>query len=295
MQTNSVTPATSRTWKILSLLEWSAEHLSSRGFDDARLNAELLLAHVLHLSRIQLYTQHDRPLDMQELAAYKSLLQRRLKHEPLQYILGETEFMGLPLFVDTSVLIPRPETELLVEKTLETLHSVAKENLDILDIGTGSGNIAVALASRLPHAGVTALDVSAEALAVAARNIERHHLANVTLLQADVFSDFLPGKAFDIIASNPPYISAQDFEQLQPEIKDFEPKIATTDGGDGLRFIRRISGVAAEKLTPGGWLLMEIAFSQSTAVRAIVSGFGFHDVEVFADYAGIPRVVRGRE
>jgi release factor glutamine methyltransferase len=172
---------------------------------------------------------------------------------------------------------------------------IGKENPDILDIGTGSGNIAVALASRLLHAGVTALDVSAEALAVAARNVERHHLSNIELLQADALSDFLPGKTFDLIVSNPPYISAAEFEQLQPEIRDFEPRIATTDDADGFRFIRRVSSVAAEKLSPGGWLLMEIAYNQSDTVQEIVSGLGFHGVEVFEDFAGIPRVVRGQK
>ena len=155
--------------------------------------------------------------------------------------------------------------------------------------------ISVALASRLLHAEVTALDVSAEALAVAARNVERHHLSNIELIRADVLSDLFPGKTFDLIVSNPPYISVDEFERLQPEIRDFEPRIATTDDGDGYRFIRGVSTVAAEKLRPGGWLLMEMGYNQSKIVQEIVSGFKFHEIEVFDDYAGIPRVVRGRK
>lgn len=286
---------TARTWKFLSLIEWSTDHLSSQGFEDCRLNAELLLAHVLQLSRVQLYTQYDRPLSLTELAAYKSLFRRRLAHEPLQYILGETEFMGLPLFVNPSVLIPRPETEQLVERSLEALRAIENGNPAVLDIGTGSGNIVIAVGVHCPTANITSVDISAAALETARRNVERHHIKNIKLLQADVFTDFLPDEAFDLIVSNPPYISAEDFETLQPEIRDFEPKIATTDGGDGLRFIRRISDLAMKKLKPGGWLLMEVAYNQSEQAQAIARENGLTSIEICDDLSGVPRIIRGRK
>lgn len=289
------TAATSRAWTILSLIEWSADHLSSRGFEDCRLNAELLLAHVLQLSRVQLYTQYDRPLSFAELTSYRDLFRRRLTHEPLQYILGETEFMGLPLFVNSTVLIPRPETEQLVERSLEALRRIGNETPAVLDIGTGSGNIAIALGIQFPNAKVTAVDISAAALETAARNVERHQIKNITLLQADVFTDFLPDETFDLIVSNPPYIAAAEFGTLQPEVRDFEPRIATTDGGDGFRFIRRISELAMKKLNPGGWLLMEIAYNQFEHSRAIATQAGLSGVEVLSDLSGVPRIVRGQK
>lgn len=294
MEPENPAATAARVWTILSLIDWSAHHLSSQGFDDSRLNAELLLAHVLQLSRVQLYTQYDRPLGQTELAAFKGLFRRRLSHEPLQYILGETEFMGLQLFVNSTVLIPRPETEQLVERSLETLRALDRTNPTVLDIGTGSGNIAIALGIHSPNTRITAVDLSEAALETAARNVERHQAKNITLLQADVFTDFLPVEAFDLIVSNPPYIAASEFETLQPEVRDFEPKIATTDNGDGLRFIRRISELAMKKLNSGGWLLMEIAYNQSEQGRAIAAQVGLSSVEIFADFSGIPRIIRGR-
>ena len=284
-----------QTWTILSVIEWSAKHLASQGFEDSRLNVELLLGHVLQLSRVHLYTQYDRSLDQSELSAFKTCLHRRLAHEPLQYIIGEAEFMGVPLFVNSGVLIPRPETEVLVESALQALHADGKAGLSVLDIGTGSGNIPIAIGLRSPDANVTSLDISKDALETAERNLARHHIKNVTLLQADVFTDFLPDQSFDLIVSNPPYIAADEFETLQPEVRDFEPKIATTDGGDGLKFIRRISDIASEKLRQGGWLFMEIAYNQAEEARNIATTRGFADVEVLNDLSGIPRIIRGRK
>lgn len=281
-----------RSWTILSLLEWSAEYLKDRKFEDPRLNAELLLCHMLGLQRIQLYTNFDRPLTSEELARFKELFQRRLRHEPLQYIVGETEFMGLKFFVDQSVLIPRPETEVLLEHALDAIRTSGKENVTILDVGTGAGNMAVALAHFAHNAVVTAIDVSQEALQTASRNLARHSLNTVTLLHIDMFSDFLTGRFFDIIVSNPPYVSADEFEILPPEVRDFEPKIATCDGSDGFRFIKRICAIAAEKLASGGILFMEIAYNQSAGARSIAEASGLQDIELYADHAGILRVLK---
>ena len=295
MSTDNQSLSSTRTWTILSLLEWSADHLSFRGFEDARLNAELLLAHVLGLSRLQLYTQHDRPVVQTELDAYRNLLRRRLNHEPIQYVLGETEFMGHSLLVTPDVLIPRPETEQLVERTLDAIRLMDLPEPRILDIGTGSGNIAIAIGLRVSRAVITSIDASPAALKIAAQNIERHRLNSITLLQADVFENPLPGQRFDAIVSNPPYISLAEFDSLQPEVRDFEPRVATTDGEDGFRFIRLISELSAEKLNAGGYLLMEIAYNQSYEAKAIVSTVGLIDVQVFNDLSGIPRIVQGRK
>lgn len=281
-------------WRVLPLIEWAADYLAARGIEDARLNAELLLSRVLGLPRIGLYTGFDRPLDPTELAEFKKLFQRRLKREPLQYILGETEFMGLKLFVDGSVLIPRPETELLVERTLETIRGMEKAKVDVLDIGTGSGDIPIAITHFAKNVAVTSVDVSAAALETAARNISRHGVTTITLVEGDVLHDPLPGSLFDIVVSNPPYVSAEEFPTLPPEIRDYEPRIATTDGADGFSFISQVSALAAARLRDRGWLLLEIGFGQSPRVQEIVGAAGFEDIEVFEDYAGIPRVLRGR-
>jgi release factor glutamine methyltransferase len=282
------------TWTVLSLLQWATRHLTERGFDEARLHVELLLAHVLKCTRLHLYTNYDRPMSGEELAAFKALFKRRLAHEPLQYILGKTEFMGLPLAVDRRVLIPRPETEQLVEQALEILGTIGKPHPAVLDIGTGSGNIAIAIAAFAQNCAVTAMDVSPEALELAADNARINGVDTITFLCADVFDDFLPDVQFDMIVSNPPYISADEFGRLAPEIREFEPRRATTDEADGLRFLRRIAQVATTKVRPGGWLLMEIAYNQSTAAAEIVREAGLKDVQVAADYAGHPRILFAR-
>jgi release factor glutamine methyltransferase len=279
-----------RAWTVLSLLQWSTEYLGARGIEDARLNVELLLTHVLNLDRMGLYMKYDRPLDPGELQQFKTILQRRRHREPLQYILGETEFMGLTLKVNPHVLIPRPETELLVEKGILLLRERGAANARILDIGTGSGNIAVALGKTLPEASILSVDVSEDALTVARENILRHGIANVTVLQTDVLHDNIPG-GFDMIVSNPPYVSLDEFTGLQPEVRDFEPRVATTDEADGYTFIRRICQVASETLQPQGILLMEIACNQEAGTRAIADAAGLEVEDFIRDYAGIPRIL----
>lgn len=292
---SSATRSTGQQWTVLSLLQSAMQHLSERGFEEARLHVELLLAHVLHCSRLQLYTNYDRPLSADELATFKAFLKRRLAHEPLQYILGTTEFMGIPLRVDRRVLIPRPETEQLVERAVHILGTMNKPRPEVLDIGTGSGNISIAIAKFAPHCVVTAIDVSSEALAVAQENAATNNIHTVTFVQADVFDDFLPHEQFDMIVSNPPYISADEFVLLTPEIRQFEPRIATTDEADGLRVIRRIAQVAQIKLYSGGHLLLEIAYNQGEAASEILRQAGLNGVEVYTDYAGQPRIVCARK
>ena len=278
-------------WTVLSLLAWAGDHLADKGFDESRLHAELLLAHVLGVSRLDLYLQFDRPLIPDELGRFTTLFRRRLGREPLQYILGETEFMGCRLGVDRNVLIPRPETEQLVEEALALARRSAGARAEILDVGTGSGNIAIALARLLPDALITSIDVSPGALAVARRNAERNGTPNIIFEESDLFGECLPGRSFTMIVANPPYVTAEEYAGLQEEVRDFEPRIAVTDGGDGLRFIRRIARLAAERLTPGGALCMEIAWNQGGSAAAIVGEAGLGNVLVKPDYAGHSRMV----
>ena len=289
----TIDPAPPQQWTILSLLEWASGYLARRGFDEARLHVELMLAHVLGLKRLDLYLQFDRPLTTEERGAFRGFFERRLKHEPLQYILGTTEFMGLTLDVDRSVLIPRPETELLVERALEILKGEASHR-KVLEIGTGSGNIAVALGVLAPGSLIVSMDKSGDALEVAARNVARHHLANVTLVEADVFHDFLPGHTFDIVISNPPYVSWDEYQGLDAEVREYEPPAAVTDQAGGLLVISRIAEIAPVRLRPGGTILMELGHGQSALVHDILTASGLVDVEVIMDFARIPRVVQAR-
>ncbi len=293
-QIGTIDPAPPQQWTILSLLDWSSGYLAGRGFDEARLHVELMLAHVLRLRRLDLYLQFDRPLTGHERGEFRALFERRLKHEPLQYILGETEFMGLSLTVDRSVLIPRPETELLVERALEILKVHATRRAEVLEIGTGSGNIAVALGALAPDSTIVSIDVSADALNVAAGNVARHHLTNVTLAEADVFGDFLPDRTFDMIISNPPYVSRDEFQALEPEVRDFEPPAAVTDSASGLLVISRIVEIAPFRLRPGGVLLMELGHGQSAQAHELLDASGLLDIEVLPDFAHIPRVIQAR-
>ena len=275
---------------ILPILEKGAAYLAEKGFESPRLTSELLLAHVLRCSRIDLYLRFDEPLMERELTAYRELFRRRLGHEPLQYITGETEFMGLAFTVDRRALVPRPETEHLVEEAI----AIGKREPvgRILDIGTGSGNIAVALAKFIPDASVDSLDISGEALALARINVARHGVEGRVRL---IKGDFLRGEAgcqppYDLVVSNPPYVSTAEFALLPPEVKEFEPRMATTDEGDGLAFYRRIAAAGAKLLRPAGWLLLEVAYDQAAAVIGLLDGYAARGT--VKDYGGIDRVVK---
>jgi release factor glutamine methyltransferase len=282
-----------RSWTVLSLLEWADTYLRERSFQESRLNAELLLAHVLALPRLGLYLQFDRPLAADELARFRTLILRRLSHEPVQYIVGETSFMGLPLDVTPAVLIPRPETEELVEEVIAWVKSSGREQGSILDVGSGSGNIAVALGKFLPGTRVTSIEKSADALAVARRNCTRHGLGNVELIQGDIFEEVCEGREFDAVVSNPPYVSAAEFDLLEPEVREFEPRTATTDGADGLRFVRRIASIAGGLLRPGGGMFMEIGYGQAGEAGRIARESWLTGVGVKNDFAGIGRILSG--
>ena len=252
------------------------------------LENRILLCHALRLTRVQLITQSERRLDEAESDALKALYARRLRGEPIAYIVGLREFYGLDFRVTPDVLIPRPDTELLVELAMERLPTGGA----LLDMGTGSGAIAVAIAHSRPDAVVTALDASTAALAIARENAAAHQ-TRVTLLESDWYGALAKDQRFAVIASNPPYIVEGDVHLSQGDLR-FEPVDALTDHGDGLSDLRTIIDGAPAHLAPQGWLLMEHGYDQAAAVRALLAGTGFMDVQSWRDLAGIERVSGGR-
>ncbi|MBI2194471.1 MAG: peptide chain release factor N(5)-glutamine methyltransferase [Planctomycetes bacterium] len=285
-----------RTWSVLEILRTTEEFFRGRGVSTPRLDAELLLAKVFQCPRIQLYAQFDRPLTPAELDAYRELVRRRAQRYPVHYLLGEREFFSRPFRVSPEVLIPRPETELLVEAAIESARKLGCPDRApaFLDVGTGCGNVAVTLACEMPHAEVHATDVSAEALRVARLNAEVLGVAaRVAFHEGDLF-DALPGNLrahFDFIVSNPPYVSEADLAVLMPEVRDYEPRIALSGGPDGLAFHRRLAAAAPAFLKPGGKLLLEVGAGQSDAVQHLFHEAGCYDApQRVSDYAGIPRV-----
>ncbi len=280
------------TWTILKVLNWTADRFTSEGLQAPRVDAEVLLAHCLGVERIQLYARFDQPLQEKELTTFKGTIKRRLAREPVAYITGSKGFWSLELQVDRGVLIPRPETELLVELALGLLDGDG-EGRTIVDVGTGSGAVALAVKKERPAAQVLAVDMSEDALAVARRNAESLGL-DVDLLQGDLLGA-LPGAVRpDLILSNPPYVADGDLQTLEPEIRDWEPGAALFAGPDGLDVIRRLCGQAADRLEPGGWLLCEIGMSQGEGAGGIFREAGFQEVQVKQDLAGLDRVVMGR-
>lgn len=284
-----------RLWTILSLLEWSAAALREKGFEDGRLNAELLLCRVLACERIDLYLKFDKILTEPELAAYKTLFKRRLSREPIQYILGETEFMGRRLAVDPRVFIPRPETELLVEEAAKEVKSRPAEHRKVVDIGTGSGNIAIGIASCVEGCRIDAVDVSADALEVARANVLAHRMeGRISLVHADIMDGGIGSlhPPYDFVLSNPPYISAREYSELPGEIRAHEPQSATGGTGDGLGFYRMIAGKGKELLDPEGAVYVEIGYEQSADVLEIFRREGFRKLSTVRDYDGNVRIVR---
>lgn len=264
------------------------EHLRATATRDA----ELLLLHTLQISRATLLAYPARELPSDQEAAYQSLVMRRLLHEPIQYITGQQEFYGLNLHVSSAVLIPRPETEHLVEAVLKLLRS--NQTLKLADIGTGSGAIAVALATHLPHAEITALDISLDALAVATGNAREHNVADrIRFLQSDLLSALSPEEEFDAIVSNPPYIPEIDRLSLHPQVRDHEPTAALFAGETGLDIYRRLIPQAHKALKQNGLLALEIGHGQQTALTELLSGW--QSVSFIDDLQHIPRVVLARK
>ncbi len=277
--------------KVLEAIELSTDYLSKKGIEEARLNAELMLADILDMKRLNLYLNFDRPLSENEKELYRQYLSRRSKFEPLQYILGFTEFFGLKIFVNKNVLIPRPETELLVETIIEK--NKKRNGLNILDIGTGSGAIAIALAKNL-DCNVTAIDISAQALETAKYNADFNDVIDrINFKQLDILDSCFDLPKYDIIVSNPPYVAKVEYLTLQKEITDFEPLIAVTDNNDGLVFYKKISEFGKNHLINTGKLYFELGKGQDNEVKNIMETFGYNNIEFVKDYANIVRIIYG--
>ncbi|HDK35383.1 MAG TPA: peptide chain release factor N(5)-glutamine methyltransferase [Bacteroidetes bacterium] len=284
----------SKHWRLAELIKTSVELFKKHQIENARLNAELLLAHTLQMDRVRLYLNYDRPLNEVELTTYRNLVRRRLTDEPMQYILGKTEFMSLPFKVTPAVLIPRPDTETLVEWVIETCRTGGKKW--ILDIGTGSGNIAVSLAHYLPFIHVVAIDVSPAALRIAAANCrENNCTARVHFFRSNFthenFVNVFQAK-FDYIVSNPPYIPEHEFEFLSGGILKHEPHLALRDGEQNGYYYQKIAGAAARLLKEDGAVFVEIGHKQADPVKEIFASHGFRFIDLRRDLAGIERVLQ---
>jgi release factor glutamine methyltransferase len=323
---STTTPAPPRA--LIDYLRLAGEHLRAKGIESHRLDAELLMAEALGASRVELYTNYERPLSRDEVDRYRELLRRRAAREPIAYILGKREFWSLDLLVDRRVLIPRPETETLVETTVractgrlgvssaptryEQADEVAGDDAAraveatgepeapaaatrrVLDIGTGSGAIAVAIAVELPMVTVVASDDSAASLEVAPKNAERHGVADrIEFRCGDLFAAVEPNEVFDVIVSNPPYCKDDELATMEPEVREWEPRGALFGGPDGMRETARIIEGAAQHLAADGWLILEVG-TQAQTVRDALVHAGWREVRSVLDLAGRERVVAAR-
>ena len=284
----------SPTWTTRRLLTWTTDFFASRGIEHPRLSAEMLLAHVLSAGRLKLYLDMDRPASELERAAFRDLVERAARHEPVDYLVGSCPFYDLKLSVDPRVAIPRPSTETVVEHIVR--HAKRTPGFAaplVADIGTGSGAIAIAIAKHLPESRVIAIDLSPDALDVAAANARAHGVSQrIEFRLGDLLQPLGPQRV-RYLASNPPYISDQEWAQVNPNVKDYEPESALRGGTDGLRDIRRILQEAHRHLEPPGQVVVEIAASQKDAALQIARDAGFNEPHVLADHEHLPRVLVG--
>ncbi len=281
-------------WTTLKVLDWTAKRFADAGIDSARLDAQLLLAHVLGCSRVQLYTGFDRPLQESELLGYRNLIKRRLGGEPVAYLLGEQEFRGLPFAVGDAVLVPRRDTETVIEVVRDALADRAAART-IVDACTGTGCIAIALAKELPGARVIATELSPQAAAVARQNATRNGLADrVDVREGDLLGPAADALPVDVLVSNPPYVASAVISELSAEVRR-EPRLALDGGADGLDVLRRLIDAAPAAVVPGGLLVLEHGFDQAEAVTALIAGTGaFEPAETRKDLGGQPRVTFAR-
>lgn len=284
--------------RVLEVIQRSTEFLTGKGVDSPRLQAELLLAHVLKLPRMKLYLNFERELSDADVSSVRELVRRRGQREPLQHIVGSTSFCGLEIAVNRSVLVPRPETELLAELGWEFSKKQAESGTNApkaLDFGTGSGCIAIALAANCPAANIVALDASAEALALARQNAEQNKVGSrIEFLQSDGFAALPSGSSFDLIISNPPYIPSAEIETLQPEVRDFDPQLALDGGTDGLDFYRRLAAEAPTFIRPNGCIMLEFGDGQAADIRRIFEQQRWIAESVLEDYTQRPRIFVAR-
>jgi release factor glutamine methyltransferase len=283
------------TVTVLEVIQRSTEFLQQRGVDAPRLQVELILAHVLKVPRLKLYLNFERPLAELELVQVREMVKRRGAREPLQHIVGTTSFCGLEIKCSSAALVPRPETELLAERAWQFAGNRGKDAL-VLDVGAGTGCIAIAVASHATDAVVDAVDVSAEALALARENVAAHGLAErVRLRLGDAFTSESAAMRYDVIVSNPPYIPREEIPSLEPEVRSFDPHLALDGGIDGLEFYRRIATHAGKFLKDGGRVMLEFGDGQANEVKKIFESQNWIVEEIVADYSARPRILIARQ
>lgn len=279
-----------KEWRIIDIIKWGEEYFASKGIESPRLNIEILLSELLNSTRLGLYLHYEQPLLKTELEKLKELIKRRVKFEPLAYITGYAYFRELRLKVNRSTLIPRPETELIVDYAEEILNEI-NYTPRILDIGTGSGCIAIAISRNFPKCEIIAIDDSDEALEIAIENAKFYKCQNITFRKMNILTD-IPDDKFDLIISNPPYLSLDEFLQTQPEIRNYERMENLTDGLDGYTFYRRFAQVFPDMLKRSGKFILEIGYNQSAEMYSIFTQ-EIYEIEIFKDLSNIERYVVG--
>jgi release factor glutamine methyltransferase len=287
-----VSVAAQAEWTIEAVLRWATEDFRGRGIETARLDAELLLAHAIGTTRLKLVVDAKRTLEAWELERMRELVRRRRAREPVAYLLGRREFYGRSFRVDARVLVPRPDTEALVDVALERTRDVSMA-MRALDLCTGSGCVAITLARERPTSFVVGTDVSEGALEVARDNALRLGAYNLALRHGDLFAPIDPAWRFDVVVSNPPYIPSPDLPTLEPDVRDFEPRLALDGGDDGLTILRRIVVGAGAWLVPGGLLAVEVGAGDAEAVAGLLERASYESVAIRRDYGRIERVVSG--
>jgi release factor glutamine methyltransferase len=286
----------SEIWTIQSVLRWTFDYFQNKNIPEARLSAEILLAKILNMKRLDLYLQFDRILTLKELDKYREFIRRRACNEPVQYILGEHEFMGLNFKVSPDVLIPRQETEILVEEVMKEIERNDADKIKILDVGTGSGVIAISLAHFYPNCNLTAIDISEKALEIAKKNSKNLGVSNIKFIQEDTqkLCSKSSGKCH-ISVSNPPYIPEEEIDELHTQVKNFEPMQALLAGRDGLSFISKLLPTVPHLLTKSGFLFMEIGINQSEKVKKLFEKHKYKNIEFIKDYQKIDRIIKAQQ
>ncbi len=281
-----------KIWRVIDLLNWGEKYFTDNGFDSPRKEIEILIQDILECSRVDLYLRFEEPLAKMQLVKLRNWVQRRKTREPIQYITGKAGFHNLILNVTSDVLIPRPESERLVELLLSTIDK--DEKISILDIGTGSGCLALALGKELPKTNITGIDKSAKAIEIAESSAEILKIENVNFLQIDLFKNEIKGK-YDILISNPPYIPQEEIESLMQDVKEFEPLSALTDSADGLTFYRKISEISPTMVKHNGWLYLEVGLGDHPKkAMKLFSNEKFKNVELIKDYNGDDRLLKAQ-
>lgn len=288
--------STDQPWTVGRLLTWTADYLKKHQADSPRLDAEVLLAEARGCQRIQLYTAFEEVVDDDTRARFREFVKRRAEGMPVAYIVGRKEFYSLNFRVTPDVLIPRPETEHAVIAVLDLLKTSGLAAPQIVDVGTGSGCIAITVAKHAPQAQVTAIDQSRAALAIAAENAATHQVTDrVTFVESDLLTALPSEQRFDIIVSNPPYVTEAEWAELSPGVRDFEPRMALVGGTTGLEITTRLVAQAVEHLTPGGWLVLEIHDGLEAQTHALLTATGrFEKISTIKDLAQLPRVVQAQ-